>query len=841
MNEAWYDERAMGNNLQPKGFRLNGLESAVEGVPVINNQSGSLRYARSVAVNLAALLLYLATACGGQSTVVPIIPTPSPTAARTINTPTQRPEQTLESTIAEIVPTPMPTETPTPEHTATPTPYPTETLKPTDTPLPTATPLPTNIPTPLPTPTPEPTPTPITSSFIFSNNPTGYENGKVFLDAFHDDTTSLGTLVAELYVPNNPKIAFPLQEHEFAAGEYNRFNFDVSQLQRGIDYNLRLDVVNKSTGKRETFNVPGFYIPRAAALELFTEQALPYDRDGKRLTVPVKNPNPDQRDETATGRVELFYGEKPIGSGTIDALGPGSITDMVVGITNPDLLKGGLSELTAKFYDGSGVKISPEKTFTVDVPYLPANLAFAEVGGSGNGIVVSLGQDKNLYTFKVNLTNIGEVISDGTMVEFYRDTIDPSNLLASVPVPNIEPGNPHEVEGTFEINATGEHKIYAAVPKYGITLETTVTTLPKLVQDYQERLVNAGYPTDLIRSITPWQDNEINRGFLDEILFLTDKGYDKQKIVEMAQAFLPEGITEDELKRFRDPDNDHMRNQFEINYNKTDPFTPNERYAVLMNTWEDGRLYSIKVSGIPDAIGNPDAGVRDLKRFLVEGYDWKPENITVLEFKDATYNNFASAIEAVARKATENDDVYILWTAHGGPGKMAFQCSWLAGGLQVCDEKTYEEIDSLVDKIEKARVVALFHDASYSWTMLDPFAEGPTPRLISTNGCVCKRSPDGKALEPNGGFAGILSFYSSMDHLLFLESGMHNFIFLDVGSDFLPKYLKNLDIRTLSLHQFLQVGDYFKGTVDYDSNNLANKLYLGELKPIGYNQFYGRE
>ena len=137
MNKAWYDERAIENNFQPKGFRLNNLESSVEDVSVINNQKGSLGYASRFVVSLAALL-YLAIACGNPTaTPAPAIPTPSP-AARTINTQTQRDEQTLEAKVIEQTPAPIPTAT------STPYPTPTSTHEPTSTPLPT----PTHTPTP---------------------------------------------------------------------------------------------------------------------------------------------------------------------------------------------------------------------------------------------------------------------------------------------------------------------------------------------------------------------------------------------------------------------------------------------------------------------------------------------------------------------------------------------------------------------------------------------------------------------------------------------------------------------------------------------------------------------
>ena len=167
LDKPWWVERSNRNNIRHNLYNsVNSLDSIIGDIPA-NNKNLSMGYAGTAAVYLAAFLLYLATACSGQSTVTPVNPTPSPTAARTVNAPapTQRPAQTLETVVAETVPTatPIPTETPTPLPTQTPTPYPTNTPVPTPTPLPTptATPVPTPTYTPIPTPTPTPTATPI--------------------------------------------------------------------------------------------------------------------------------------------------------------------------------------------------------------------------------------------------------------------------------------------------------------------------------------------------------------------------------------------------------------------------------------------------------------------------------------------------------------------------------------------------------------------------------------------------------------------------------------------------------------------------------------------------------
>ncbi len=417
-------------------------------------------------------VLYLASAA-----IIAACTSPSATPSNATQTPSRTPAitetaratptPTLEAIVAE--PTGQPTHTPEPTPENTPTPYILESTAIPTSPPPTATSVP-------------PTPTPMPPNFIFEDSPVKYEGRNVISNV--NNTGGLGTLVARLYDPNNPKNSFPVQEHEFAAGVNHTFNFDVSQLERGVDYNLKLDLIDKTSGETKIFGVPGFYVPRAAVLELNADKAN-YKRDEKRLIIPIKNLNPDQRDKSAENvTIELFYQGKPIGTANRVSIKPGSIENLVAdGIS----LNGGPKDITAKltYNNGFETKTHSTKPFIIEVPYLPANLAFTNIPGSNDKIAISLdGSIVNLksalradllYTFKVNLTNNGEIKSDRTTIELYKDSIASSNFLKSVPVSNIEPGNPHEVGGKFKINATGVHKIYAVIPPYNLTLETTVT------------------------------------------------------------------------------------------------------------------------------------------------------------------------------------------------------------------------------------------------------------------------------------------------------------------------------------------------------------------------------
>ena len=106
--------------------------------------------------------------------------------------------QPLQTAIAPLEQTQIPTPTPTPPPTVTP--------EPTSTPLPTATPVPTNTPEPTSTPPPTPTPRPLTAQEIFAR----ISPSVVFLET--PAATGSGVLTEGRYIITNAHVIWPFDE-----------------------------------------------------------------------------------------------------------------------------------------------------------------------------------------------------------------------------------------------------------------------------------------------------------------------------------------------------------------------------------------------------------------------------------------------------------------------------------------------------------------------------------------------------------------------------------------------------------------------------------------------------
>ena len=106
--------------------------------------------------------------------------------------------QPLQTEIAPLEQTQIPTPTPTPPPTVTP--------EPTSTPLPTATPVPTNTPEPTSTPPPTPTPRPLTAQEIFAR----ISPSVVFLET--PAATGSGVLTEGRYIITNAHVIWPFDE-----------------------------------------------------------------------------------------------------------------------------------------------------------------------------------------------------------------------------------------------------------------------------------------------------------------------------------------------------------------------------------------------------------------------------------------------------------------------------------------------------------------------------------------------------------------------------------------------------------------------------------------------------
>jgi len=113
-----------------------------------------------------------------------------------------------------------------------------------------------------------------------------------------------------------------------------------------------------------------------------------------------------------------------------------------------------------------------------------------------------------------------------------------------------------------------------------------------------------------------------------------------------------------------DSDGDGMSDWFEENIAHLDPLTPNDRYAVIVNT--------ITIHPNPYFTKLNQKDTTNLKTFLIEEERFKSENIFLFMDKEATYDNFKKTIDNLAKISDENDLVYIMLMGHGTENAFVF-------------------------------------------------------------------------------------------------------------------------------------------------------------------------
>jgi hypothetical protein len=134
-----------------------------------------------------------------------------------------------------------------------------------------------------------------------------------------------------------------------------------------------------------------------------------------------------------------------------------------------------------------------------------------------------------------------------------------------------------------------------------------------------------------------------------------------------------------------------------------------------------------------------DDGTIAMYDLLLNGSNWKEENIKLMLNEEATKDEIKKAIEEwLGSRADENDVVLIYYDGHGGKIKLknrskghATICTYnqtMGGGLEV--RITDKEFDSYVDKI-KSKHITIILESCYSGKMLALRQSG---RVILTAG-----------------------------------------------------------------------------------------------------------
>jgi len=130
---------------------------------------------------------------------------------------------------------------------------------------------------------------------------------------------------------------------------------------------------------------------------------------------------------------------------------------------------------------------------------------------------------------------------------------------------------------------------------------------------------------------------------------------------------------------FSDSDGDGLSDGFEENIAHLDPLTPNDRYAIILdtNTIHPNPYYT-------EERRRNKANLRD---FLIEGQKFNPGNVFLFMDMDATYSNFKNAIDYIAENSDENDLVYIMINAHGSETGFRFHSGKDPAEIKISEEQ----------------------------------------------------------------------------------------------------------------------------------------------------------
>lgn len=183
----------------------------------------------------------------------------------------------------------------------------------------------------------------------------------------------------------------------------------------------------------------------------------------------------------------------------------------------------------------------------------------------------------------------------------------PTPIPTSQPTPDarntapVTASAPVSTKGPVLVPATEQPAPTIVAPTVAPTPISPVATpiptpIPILGNDYQERLVRAGYSRDIAERIASLRYSETNRRFADELLLIGEKaGYAQERMVKLVLPFLEdEDISEDELVKVTDPDGDKKDNETEIR-EKSNVFDRLNRLPPVVESFAvlDDELYAV--------------------------------------------------------------------------------------------------------------------------------------------------------------------------------------------------------------------------------------------------------
>ena len=260
-----------------------------------------------------------------------------------------------------------------------------------------------------------------------------------------------------------------------------------------------------------------------------------------------------------------------------------------------------------------------------------------------------------------------------------------------------------------------------------------------------------------------------------------------------------------------DSDGDGMSDWFEKNIAKLDPNVPNDRYVLIS-------MYGYRVDDTT-SVGPAYSELIEIYDFLINQYRIPSDNI--IKISKAEYPDFKDAVNQIAKKADENDLVYVLMSSHGGHGTFSFHDKSVQ----------YKEIDNLLDKINaKAMVVTI--DSCHSGSAIPFLKDGHCPRVVMT---VCRDDQVGGNADMAMYFFESLGtpFYSLYGKNCYKDQAFWGNKNADKDGNGFISVKEGFDYAKEKMSEWIVEDNDYEPREPHisDPDNIASELYLGEYKP----------
>jgi len=166
-------------------------------------------------------------------------------------------------------------------------------------------------------------------------------------------------------------------------------------------------------------------------------------------------------------------------------------------------------------------------------------------------------------------------------------------------------------------------------------------------------------------------------------------------------------VDNDGLLDGKNEDGDGFTNWFEKNKMMTDPLVKNERYAVIVSPVHERNFYLFEMNGTR------------MRNFLIKEFGYKPQNVVLLDQKQATFTNFKRVVNSLKEKVTPNDILFVVMSAHGQPNIIhIYESAWYGDIAETLKDIKAERLVVDIDACYSGSAIKFFRNTSFNTRLL---------------------------------------------------------------------------------------------------------------------------